>query len=478
MSRQPISLRALVADVDRHSSEVSPSIHGDASVEVSDITHDSNQVTPGMMFCCVPGVKHDGHDFAGAAVALGASALLVSRVLPLDVPQVVVSDPRRAMGLFAAAVHGWPADSLTMVGVTGTNGKTTTAHLVASILRGDGMATEVIGTVQGSRTTPESTDLQRQLANLRGAGTQAVVMEVTSHALALDRVVGAHFDVSVFTNLYRDHLDFHLTQEKYFAAKARLFEADLSDRAVVNRDDVHGKLLIDTAAIECTSFGASDVSDVVVTPRHHEFTWQGNRVRVPLGGRFNVMNSLAAATTANVLGLEPIAIAAHLSGAEPVPGRYQVVDNTLEPTVIVDYAHDADSLATVITSTRELIGPENSVVVVFGCGGDRDRSKRPEMGRVAADLADAVYVTSDNPRSESAVEIAEEILAGVSGEMLNKMTVEIDRRMAIRRAVAAARTGDVVIVAGKGHETTQTIGAQVLPFDDVVVAREALEAVA
>lgn len=478
MSPRVMSLQALATEVGRRSGETAPSIQGDSAVLISDITHDSNRVAPGMMFCCVPGVKHDGHDFASNAVGLGASALLVNHVLPLDVPQVVVSDPRRAMGLFAAAVHGWPADSLTMVGVTGSNGKTTTAHLVASILRGDGMDTEVIGTVQGSRTTPESTDLQRQLADLRAAGKQAVVMEVTSHALALDRVTGTHFDVAVFTNLHRDHLDFHGTQEKYFAAKARLFDRDLSDRAVVNRDDVHGKLLIDAAAIECTSFGVSDVSDVVVTPRHHEFTWQGSRVRVPLGGRFNVMNSLAAATTANVLGLEPSVIAAHLATTEPVPGRYQVVDDTLEPTVIVDYAHDADSLATVITSTRELIGAENCVVVVFGCGGDRDKSKRPEMGRVAAECADAVYVTSDNPRSESARVIADEILAGVAGEHLAKVTVEIDRRVAIRRAVAGARIGDVVIVAGKGHETTQTIGAQVTPFDDVVVAREALEAVA
>jgi UDP-N-acetylmuramoyl-L-alanyl-D-glutamate--2,6-diaminopimelate ligase len=478
MLRQPSSLRTLVTDVGRRIEGSTSTIHGDPATLVSDITHDSNRVSPGTMFCCVPGTKHDGHDFAVAAVAAGASALLVSRVLPLDAPQVVVANPRKAMGYFAAAIHGWPADSLTMVGVTGTNGKTTTAHLVASILRGDGMDTEVIGTVQGSRTTPESTDLQRQLATFVEAGKHAVVMEVTSHALTLERVVGTRFDVAIFTNLYRDHLDFHGTQEKYFAAKARLFEPDLSDRAVVNRDDVHGKLLIDSAAIECTSFGASDVSDVVVTPRHHEFTWQGSRVRVPLGGRFNVMNSLAAATTANVLGVESRAIAAHLAKADPVPGRYQVVDDTLEPTVIVDYAHDADSLATVISSTRELMSADANVVVVFGCGGDRDRSKRPEMGRIAAELADVVYLTSDNPRSESASAIAEEILSGVSAKDQGKVTIEIDRRAAIRLAVADARKGDVVIVAGKGHETTQTIGSQVLPFDDVLVAREALEVVA
>ena len=478
MARQPMSLRALVAEVGQRVEDARPTLHGDAETMVSDITHDSKSVSRGVMFCCVTGTKYDGHDFAAGAVAAGASALLVSRVLPIDVPQVVVADTRKAMGSFAAAVHGWPSNSLTMVGVTGTNGKTTTAHLVATILRGDGMPTEVIGTVQGSRTTPESTDLQRQLATLVEAGNKAVVMEVTSHALVLDRVVGTHFDVAVFTNLYRDHLDFHGTQEKYFAAKARLFERDLSDRAVVNRDDVHGKLLIDSAAIECTSFGASDVSDVVVTPRHHEFTWRGSRVHVPLGGRFNVMNSLAAATTANVLGVEPSAIATRLAVADPVPGRYQVVDDSHEPTVIVDYAHDADSLAMVIASTRELIAPESNVVVVFGCGGDRDKGKRPEMGRVAAELADVVYVTSDNPRSESASAIADEILAGVSGEHLHKVTIEIDRRAAIRRAVATSRVGDVVIVAGKGHETTQTIGSQVLQFDDVAVAREALEAVA
>lgn len=478
MIQPAVSVAALVADVVRRIGEFAFSIHGDPAVLVSDVTHDSRRVAAGSMFCCVVGSNHDGHDFAQAAVAAGAIALLVNRVLPLTVTQVVVADTRKVMGFLAAAVHGWPTDDLTMVGVTGTNGKTTTSHLIASVLRGDGLATEVIGTVQGARTTPESTDLQRQLANLRESGRRAVVMEVTSHALALDRVAGTRFDVAVFTNLHRDHLDFHGTHEQYFAVKAKLFEPGLSERAVVNRDDVHGKLLIDAAVIECTSFGVSDVSDVVVTPRHHEFTWRGARVRVPLGGRFNMMNSLAAATTASVLGIETSVIAAQLASVDPVAGRYQVVDDALEPTVIVDYAHDADSLATVISATRELIAEDARVVVVFGCGGDRDRSKRPEMGRIASAMADAVFVTSDNPRSESASAIAAEILSGVAHEHTARTSIELDRRAAIFQAVAAARKGDVVIIAGKGHETTQTIGAQVLPFDDLVVAREALGVVA
>lgn len=468
------SVSKLVAEVAARSGEQFV-VHGDANVVLTDVTHDSRQVRPSTMFCCVVGDRFDGHDFAAEAVRQGSTALLVERVLPLEVTQIVATSVRRAMGSFAAAVHGWPTDDLTMVGITGTNGKTTTAHLVAALLRGDGVATEVLGTIQGPRTTPESTDLQRQLAEFRSAGRRAVVMEVTSHALALDRVVGAKFDVSVFTNLSRDHLDFHGTEEKYFAAKAKLFAPTLSKRAVINRDDVHGRLLIDSAAIECTSFGASDANDVVVTPRHHEFTWRGKRMSVPLGGRFNLMNSIAAATTAATLGVEVESVARSLSAIAPVPGRYQVVDPTREPIVVVDYAHDAHSLESVIATTREMIAPSSRVILVFGCGGDRDKGKRPEMGRVASERADMVFVTSDNPRSESPAAIADEVMSGVNSEFRSRVTVELDRRAAIRAAIATARSGDVVIVAGKGHENTQTIGATVVPFDDVEVSRELLE---
>lgn len=470
-----VALSALVAEVTRRSG-TSVDVHGDANVLLEDVTHDSRQVRKSSMFCCVVGERQDGHDFAAEAIQQGAAVLLVDRLLPHDVPQVIVGDVRHAMGFFAAGVHGWPADEMTMVGITGTNGKTTTAHLIAALLRGDGVETEVLGTIQGPRTTPESTDLQRQLAGFRKAGSRAVVMEVTSHALALDRVVGAKFDVSVFTNLSRDHLDFHGTEEKYFAAKAKLFTPQLSKRAVINRDDVHGRLLIDSAAIECTSFGASDASDVVVTPRHHEFTWRGKRVSVPLGGRFNLMNSIAAATTAVALGVEPDSVVGSLSTVAPIRGRYQVVDHRSEPIVVVDYAHDAHSLEMVIATTKEMIGPSSRVIVVFGCGGDRDKGKRSEMGRVASERADVVFVTSDNPRSESPVAIAEEILGGVSSENASRVTVELDRRAAIAAAIAAAASGDVVIVAGKGHENTQTIGANVVPFDDIEVSRELLGA--
>ncbi len=470
-----VTLSALVAEVTRRSG-TSVDVHGDANVLLEDVTHDSRQVRKSSMFCCVVGERQDGHDFAAEAIQQGAAVLLVDRLLPHDVPQVIVGDVRHAMGFFAAGVHGWPADELTMVGITGTNGKTTTAHLIAALLRGDGVETEVLGTIQGPRTTPESTDLQRQLAGFRKAGSRAVVMEVTSHALALDRVVGAKFDVSVFTNLSRDHLDFHGTEEKYFAAKAKLFTPQLSKRAVINRDDVHGRLLIDSAAIECTSFGASDASDVVVTPRHHEFTWRGKRVSVPLGGRFNLMNSIAAATTAVALGVEPDSVVGSLSTVAPIRGRYQVVDHRSEPIVVVDYAHDAHSLEMVIATTKEMIGPSSRVIVVFGCGGDRDKGKRSEMGRVASERADVVFVTSDNPRSESPAAIAEEILGGVSSENASRVSVELDRRAAIAAAIAAAASGDVVIVAGKGHENTQTIGANVVPFDDIEVSRELLGA--
>jgi UDP-N-acetylmuramoyl-L-alanyl-D-glutamate--2,6-diaminopimelate ligase len=443
--------------------------------EITSVEYDSRAVGPGTLFCCLPGASRDGHDFAAGAVASGAAALLVERPVPLDVPQVVAVDARSTMGHLAAAVSGHPCRDLTVVGVTGTNGKTTTTHLIASILTSAGLPTGVIGTLSGVHTTPEAPDLQRRLAEMRVAGDTAVALEVSSHALALHRVAGCSFAVGVFTNLGRDHLDFHGTVERYFAAKAALFTPELCAVGVVNADDVHGRLLVDTAAIPVVPFSADELTDVEVTASGHAYTWRGQRVTVRMGAHFNVMNSLAAATTAAVLGLEPAVIAAGLREARPVPGRFEAIDVGQPFSVIVDYAHTPDGLREVLSTARQA-ADGGRVLVVFGCGGDRDREKRPEMGQVAASAADTVVVTSDNPRSEDPEAIIASVLAGITDDYRDTVVVvEVDRRRAIDTALRAARPGDVVVIAGKGHETSQTIGATVVPFDDRAVARSLLE---
>ena len=444
---------------------------GDGSVCVTGVSSDTRNVREGSIFSCVIGSRVDGHVFAGEAISRGAVALLVERQLDVDVPQIVVVSSRVATGIVAAAVFGRPSDTLRVVGITGTNGKTTTAHLVADILRSQGWKTDVYGTLSGPRTTPEAPVLQEQLAQSLADGCRAVVMEVSSHALALDRVVGTRFSVGVFTNLGRDHLDFHGTEEQYFAAKAKLFTPELCATGVVNRDDVHGKLLLDTAPIPMTSFGLSDVTDPVVAIDHHAYTWKGRRVSVPLGGRVNMMNSIAAASAAVSLGVDDAAIVEGLSAAHAVPGRYQSVANDRGIAVLVDYAHTPEALTGLLEGVREVIAVGARVIVVFGCGGDRDRDKRPMMGRSALQGADLVIVTSDNPRSESPQAIINDVVAGM-GPNPDRVQVIVDRREAIERAIREARPGDAVVIAGKGHESTQTVGETVVDFDDVLVARE------
>jgi len=447
---------------------------GSPDVSVEDVTLDSREVRAGWLFCCVRGDRVDGHDFAAAAVEAGATALLVERELPLAVAQIVTSDARASTGWVAAAFHGHPFDALTSIGVTGTNGKTTTAQLIGAVLRGAGHRVEVLGTLSGPHTTPESTDLQRLAASWRDGGVTAVAMEVSSHALALHRVAGARFDASVFTNLGRDHLDFHDTVERYFAAKARLFERSLSALGVVNVDDVHGRLLADAADIPIVRFSASDATHVEVGPTRHRYRWRGHDIAVGIGGAFNVMNSLAAATVCAAIGIDGATVAESLSRSAPVPGRFEPVDAGQPFSVIVDYAHTPDGLREALTAARSS-ADGGRVLVVFGCGGDRDREKRPQMGGVAAELADVVVITSDNPRSEEPMAIIDATVAGVPADYRERVVIDPDRRRAIAVAVSMARPGDVVLIAGKGHETTQTIGDLVLPFDDRAVAREVLE---
>lgn len=449
-------------------------LRGDAGTTVRGVTHDSRQVREGLLFCCLRGGTADGHGFAAAAVTAGATALLVDHPLDLPVAQVVVPDTRVAMGFLAASFWEHPARQLTMVGVTGTNGKTTTTSLLAAVLEASGMPTGVIGTLTGKHTTPESTELQQRLAAFVTEGKRAVVMEVSSHALALHRVAGAHFDVGVFTNLGRDHLDLHGTVERYFAAKAMLFERTLTDRGVANVDDPHGRLLVDAAPVPMTGFGLADVTDLDVSATRHSYTWRGVRVEVGLGGAFNAMNSLAAATAAAELGLSPAVVAQGLRTAGSVPGRFESVQAGQPFDVIVDFAHTPDGLREALAAARAAVG-DGRVTVVFGCGGDRDREKRPEMGAVAAELADRVVVTSDNPRSEDPLEIINAILQGVPGDYRDRVVSEPDRRRAFATAFQGAQPGDLVLIAGKGHETTQTIGDEVLPFDDRAEARAVLE---
>lgn len=452
-------------------------VHGLAHAEVAGIEFDSRRVRTGDLFCCVRGDHVDGHEFAAAAVAAGAAALLVDHLLDAavigDAPQVVVGDTRRAMGRLAAELYGHPSRRLTLVGVTGTNGKTTTAALIAAVLEHAGIACATIGTLSGVHTTPESPELQRRLAEHVAAGRRAVVMEVSSHALALGRVIGCHFDLAVFTNLGHDHLDLHGTLAAYFAAKASLFDPELSDRAVINADDEHGRRLIAMTKVPVIAFSESELTDVDVSVSEHAYTWRGRRVHMHIGGPFNVANSLAAATACAALGLDADSVVAGLNDAPTVPGRFEPVRAGQPFEVIVDFAHTPEGLGAALRAARPA-DCSARLLVVFGCGGDRDAVKRPEMGAVAAQFGDFIVVTSDNPRTEDPLTIIDAIRAGVPDDYRGDVVLEPDRRRAIAVAFGAARPGDVVVIAGKGHEATQSIGGRVVPFDDRVVARELL----
>ena len=458
-------------------------IIGDAKVRVLDITHDSSKVSNGVLFCCIVGENVDGHNFAKVAAANGATAILVERRVEVDITQVVVSDVRSTMGYLAAELFNRPSEKLNVIGITGTNGKTTTAHLLASILRQHGWPTSVLGTLTGTRTTPESTDLQRFLAEELNRGSKAVVMEVSSHALALGRVEGTLFKAAVFTNLGQDHLDFHKSIEDYFVAKARLFTRQFTNLCVINRDDVHGSLLLDVISkdkeVRCESFGMSDAKDIHADASKISFDWQGQKIDSLMGGYFNVMNALAAATAAAKLGVTVSDIAKGLAAASAVPGRFESVSEGQLFSVVVDYAHTPEALQNVLLAGRKIVGKDAQVILVFGCGGGRDQLKRPKMGDIASQFADLVYVTSDNPRHEDARTIAHEVLQGVSSvsSVMSRVTIELDRRLAIGAAFGSAKPGDIVIIAGKGHEATQTIGADETPFSDVQVSRELLKAV-
>ena len=439
---------------------------------VTGLAHDSRVVNPGDLFFCVPGAEHDGHQFAADAIDRGAVGLVVERPLGLGCPELETASVRQAMGPISSTFYGHPSRAMTVVGVTGTNGKTTVCSLLGSVLTAAGLQTKVLGTLTGTRTTPESLDLQRQLACWRSAGVEAVAMEVSSHALHQHRVDGIRYAVAVFTNLTIDHLDYHGTAEEYFEAKARLFAPELADRAVVNRGNEYGWRLFADPRIPTLGYDPSDLS-VEVGPRGLTMRWQGQEVALSLVGRFNAANALAAAEAAVLLEVGVPEVVAGLESAVPVPGRFETIESSRPFTVVVDYAHTPDGLAQVLAAARELVASSGRLWVVFGCGGDRDTSKRPMMGRVAAKLADQVIVTSDNPRSEDPEAIIADILRGVP-KSTGGISAHPDRREAIAHCLSDASDGDVVLVAGKGHETTQVVGDRVIPFDDREVVRDLL----
>ena len=472
---------------------VTPSpLHDSLDAELVGVAHDSRAVAPGVLFACLRGAASDGHDHASQAVASGAVALLVDHELSAvgSVAQVVVDDTRRALGPVSSLVYERPSRRLTTVGITGTNGKTTTAQLTAAIFEANGWPTGVVGTLHGARTTPEAPELQQTLATFIDEGASAAVLEVSSHALALHRVDGTEFDAVIFTNLGRDHLDLHGSTEEYFRAKAQLFDPRFAPLALVNTDDPYGRLLADVIAdsdgIRVVELTLDDVSDIEVSTSSHAYTWRGHRVDVPIGGRFNVMNSLSALVTAVELGIDAEVAVAGLARVEAIPGRFESIADaaTFGFSVIVDYAHTPDGLAEVLASARAVADPGSSVIVVFGAGGERDRDKRPEMGAVASRLADRIVVTSDNPRMEDPMDIIGDILGGMNrdrnpgptGDPTSALLVEVDRRAAIAAALAGAQRGDVVVIAGKGHERTQDLGGRIVEFDDRLVARELLAA--
>lgn len=436
-------------------------------VAVDEVEHDSRCVGPRTLFACIPGAVVDGHDFAVAAVEAGACALLVERRLPLDVPQLLVPSVRQTIGPVAAMVHGDPSEVIDVVGVTGTNGKTTTVRIAGALLTTLGRRVTEIGTLTGERTTPEAPELQRQLAAARAAGHQAVVMEVSSHALDQHRVDGTRFRVAAFTNLGVDHLDHHGTMEAYFDAKASLFTPGLSDRAIIDTTTEAGRRLADRTQIPAVILGPESVADIEHSSTGSRFRWRGHDVFVPLVGAFNVTNAVIAAEIVVSLGFEPAAVVSALSELDGVPGRFETVDAGQDFMIVVDYAHTPDGLEAVLRAARQLT--TRTLTVVFGAGGDRDAGKRPQMGEVARRLADRVVVTNDNPRNESPDAIISAIVAGMSQP---PERIEPDRRLAIRHAIAGARSGDLVLIAGKGHESTQTVGAEVIDFDDREVARQ------
>lgn len=469
---------------------------GDAGCEIRDLAYASQEVRQGGLFAALKGLKADGNDYIRAALDKGAVAVLSERHKPedLDVPWVRAADAREALAHCASNFFRHPSQEMTVVGVTGTKGKTTVTYLLESILSAAGFRPGLLGTIEyrgpglsvkASRTTPEAPDLQRMMRQLRDNGAGHCVMEVSSHALSLKRAVAIDFDVAVFTNLSGDHLDYHRTMEEYFAAKSSLFSLGRRTMAVVNIDDTWGKKLISHLAMGGVTFGFSP--QAMIRVEHHRFSWDGiemslrfpaGRLKLasPLLGRPNLYNILAAVSAALTLNVPVPAVKAGIASVSGVKGRFQKIQNTRGLHIFVDYAHTDDALRNLLETARELSA--GRVLLVFGAGGDRDRSKRPRMGEAAGALADWSFLTSDNPRTEDPEAILREVEEGILRGGPDKYSIEPDRRAAIKKALLKAREGDTVLIAGKGHEDYQILGREVIHFDDVEVTTELLQEIA
>lgn len=483
-----VSLASLAADVPGVASV------DDARVAVVDVTHDSRMAGPGVLFVAIDGATVDGHRFVHDAVAAGSPAVMVNRRLDVSVPQIVVEDSRRAMAHIARAVHGSPDTGLTMVGITGTNGKTTISSMCEAVFASVGRPSGVIGTLGArigsdpyplKRTTPESSDLQRLLGVMRDRGLEMVFMEVSSHALDLHRADAIVFDLAVFTNLSQDHLDFHGDMESYFRAKRKLFDAHRSPHAIVNIGDPSGARLASEVTLPITTVAvapAGDDADVraeIVSQTDTRSTFivraegLATTVSMPLSGSFNVENATVAFAVCLRLGLSPDAIAAGLGVLSPIAGRMQVVGPESDITVVVDYAHTPAAVEMVVAMARQTA--RGRVVAVVGAAGDRDRDKRAGMGAAAAKNADLTIVTTDNPRSEDPLLIATEVKAGADSVGGSNVTLIVDRSEAIEVAISGAVTGDTVLILGRGHEELQEVMGSMIPFDDSMVASDSIE---
>ena len=467
-------------------------LHGDPDLEVTAVTYDSRRCDEGSLFVAIRGLAADGNTFVDAALKKGARAVVSEEPAREGVPWVRVRDAREALALLSATFLEHPGRALDLVGVTGTNGKTTTAYMIDSAIREAGEAAGLLGTVayrigdrvaEAVRTTPEASDLQSLLRQMVDAGCRRAVLEVSSHSLAMRRVHGLEFEVAVFTNLTRDHLDFHGDMDSYFAAKRILFDSLLKadGRAVINIDDDYGAELART--LERPVWSCSLAGDADFTAEDVQLSLEGTRfrARTPFGtfevqtsllGRFSVRNALCAFGAGHALGLPPDAVQRGIAALKGVPGRLERIDVGQDFTVIVDYAHTDDALKNLLETVREL--EPRRLITVFGCGGDRDRTKRPLMGAVAARLSDVVILTSDNPRTEPPEAIIEEVRRGIPESRADETEVVVDRRQAIARAVELGREGVVIVIAGKGHETYQVLRDRTVPFDDRQVAREVL----
>ena len=467
-------------------------LHADADQDITAVTHDSRHSDAGSLFVAIRGLAADGHDFIDAALKKGAAAVVSEEPPRENVPWVRVGDVREALALLSASVFGHPARDLELVGVTGTNGKTTTAFMIDSALRENGEPVGLIGTVeyrigdrvaQAVRTTPEAPELQSYLRQMVDGGCRRGVLEVSSHSLALKRVLGVEFQVGVFTNLSRDHLDFHGDMDSYFAAKRILFDSLLrkGGRAVINVDDDRGAELARTTEHPVSTCSLSPGADFTAEDVRLSFEGTHFRARTPAGvfevqtsllGRFNVLNALCAFGAGFALGLPPDVVQRGIASLKGVSGRMERVNVGQDFTVLVDYAHTDDALKNLLESVREL--QPRRLITVFGCGGDRDKSKRPLMGAVAARLSDVLILTSDNPRSEPPEAIIDDVRRGIPTARADETQVIVDRRDAIARALELGREGVVIVIAGKGHETYQVVRDRKVPFDDRQVVRDVL----